>query len=52
VVSRGGTVAAFEAEEHKESYNQDERVSTRVPADLQTDTALYDRRLRRWTQGR
>lgn len=52
VVSRGGTVATSEAEEHKEPDNQDERVPTRVSADLQADAAFHDWRLRRWTQSR
>lgn len=52
LVSRGGTVASLEAEKRKEPYNQGERVSTGVSADLQTDAALYNRRLRWWPQGR
>lgn len=43
VVSRGGIVAAAEAEEHKEPHNQDERVSAGVSADLQADAAFHDR---------
>lgn len=52
LVPGGGTVATLEAEERKEPHNQDKRVSTGIPADLQTDAALHDRRLRRWTQSR
>lgn len=49
VVSRGGIIATSEAKEHKEFDNKNERISTRVSADLQADAAFHDRRLRRWT---
>ena len=51
VVPGFGAVPAAQAEERKESHNQDERVSAGVSADLQANAAFYDRRLRRRAQG-